>query len=164
MTADSMWFPTTIENNLVTPYAPGILGSLMDNKGKSLSNSDLRTILLHLFFPTEWPIWNLNQLKSALDNYGLPSNEGFKIPFLYFGTKGAKFGPHSEEDRLCSINFLHFIESTYPKVWYSVAREDKLKVEFFLQNYAPEMFQHCQNAMEHRYHFLEPQWTEKRLR
>ena len=29
-------FPTTIENKLVTPYAPGILGSLMDNKGKSL--------------------------------------------------------------------------------------------------------------------------------
>ena len=87
----------------------------------------------------------------------MPSNEGFKIPFLYFGTKGAKFGPHSEEDRLCSINYLHLIESTYPKVWYSVAREDKLKVEFFLQNYAPEMFEHCQNAMEHRYHFLDPQ-------
>ena len=91
-----------------------------------------------------------------MDNYGLPKNEGFFKPYKYFGVKGAKFGPHSEEDRLCAINMLLPLPGTHPKVWYSIAREDKFKLEFLLKAYAPEMFQYCSNAIEHRYFFLNP--------
>lgn len=95
--------------------------------------------------------WALNSMPDCLlsQYYGNVNSHGLTTPFNYFGMGGSLSPAHVEDEKLCSINFVH---RGGKKMWFFVPAEfHEAVAKLFIEDY-----EHCPHHLRHKSVFIEP--------
>ncbi len=101
-----------------------------------MNKNDFRKHLYYFNLPFNFTLLNLCFINDSLFQFTHKEGDevyisGINIPWIYYGMLFSSFCWHVEDMNLYSVNYM--IEGK-PKIWYSIATEDKEKLDEYIKN------------------------------